>query len=210
MKRYALLAVSTLAAILPSSFSHGQDEKSQPMDHDAIYAAKMFSVGHRMRPMMATTRDGKQISIPRDYHRKIVFLDVWHAQGDRDAFYSRLDKVYQKYRGKGLVVVHLNMVSQDVQATLDKDSAYWYPANGYSWMPACDCNEMGMYKTTAMTPFMPQALVIDGDTGEILANDELLWGSGLERAVEISMTSKFGPQVGRDGPVWSGNSMGSQ
>ena len=150
-----------------------------------------LSKGHFAVAFTAKTMDGKTIRFPADFRGKMVLLDFWalfDAPG-RDAMAS-LAKTYNAYHNQNFEIIS---VSLDPQNFADKITAF-AKSSGMAWPEIYD----GKYWAADIAlkygiESIPRAFLIDGDTGEILAEGANLHGEGLESALKAAMKKRLPP-----------------
>lgn len=201
--------ISLAGLTLTAAFAWAQDgtENKETIKTTYVVTARPYTMGMIVKDIEASDKTGRVIRIPDNFRGKIVLVDMWHPPTMRDAWYKNLAKLHDKYKVQGLEVVHLYTPSTvEVVASIfprPESHVYWNPANTYTWIEACECKDMNsVVVVPGPTVTLPQALLIDGDTGEIIATDERLWGTGLERSVDMAMKAKYGAQAGCTDFAW--------
>lgn len=147
-----------------------------------------LSKGNPAVSFTAKTIDGARINFPTDFRGKIVLLDFWatfDAPG-RSAM-PALVKTYNAYHNQNFEIVG---VSLDPQDSADKVTDFT-KNNGITWPEIYD----GKYWAAEVAKkygieSLPRAFLIDGDSGEILAEGAALHGEGLENALKSALEKK--------------------
>jgi len=146
------------------------------------------STGQRALPFRATTVDGKTINFPADYKGKIVLLDFWATWcGPCRAELPKVASLYNQYHDKGLEVVS---VSLD-HAKKGPELLQFVKDNGMTWPQIYDG---GYWRAAVATLYgvqgIPCPVLVDGDTGIIIATDVGALGSRLGKAVKTALETK--------------------
>ena len=155
---------------------------------EEIPAPLNLSKGHPAVAFSARTMDGSTIHFPADFRGKIVLLDFWamfDAPG-RDAM-PALVKTYNTYHNQNFEIIGLSLDPRDMT---DKIIAF-AKSSGMTWPEIYDG---GYWSAESAQKYgiesLPRAFLIDGDTGEILAEGAALHGEGLEAALKAAMKKK--------------------
>lgn len=157
---------------------------------EEIKPAPNLSVGAKAIPFTAKRTDGKTVTFPDDYKGKVVMLDFWATWcGPCIAELPNVIENYTKYHDQGFEILGISFDKENFAeklATFTKDKKMPWPQvyDGRFWSA-----EIGQLYQVEGIPFM---LVVDGDTGEILASNvrgEQL-GKALEKAIAKKKTAK--------------------
>ena len=155
-------------------------EEPTPPDHGP---------GKKITPFEAKNMDGKAVHFPADYKGKIVMVDFWATWcGPCMAEVPNLVATYDKLHAKGFEVLG---VSLDNDGQTDKVKSVL----GEKKMTWPQIYEGGGWKTPVATKYaidsIPQAFLVDGDTGEVIANKGLR-GEELEKVILKALQDKNG------------------
>jgi peroxiredoxin len=146
------------------------------------------SVGQKAPPFHAKTVDGKIINFPDDYKGKLVLLDFWATWCPPCR--KELPNVvaaYNQYHAKGFEVLSVSLDRPKQGPALLE----FVKANGMTWPQIYD----GLYwKAAVATQYgvhaIPSPVLVDGDTGAIIAADAEALGSGLTKALQARLETK--------------------
>lgn len=148
--------------------------------------APNLSNGAKAIPFTAKLTDGKNLKFPDDYKGKVVMLDFWATWcGPCIAELPNVIKTYEKYHAQGFEILGIsfdkeNFAEKLAKFTQDKKMPWPQIYDGKFWQ-----SEIGQLYQVEGIPFM---LVVDGDTGEILASN--VRGDELGKAVEKAIAKK--------------------
>jgi thiol-disulfide isomerase/thioredoxin len=155
---------------------------------DLFPARSSVSPGQKVPAFSATTTDGKTINFPDDYKGKVVLLDFWATWCPPcRAEIPKVVAAYNKLHDKGFEVLSVSLDRakngpEVLQFTKDKNMAWPQIFDGLSWKAAVALQ----YGVRAI----PCPVLVDGDTGTIIATDSGALGSRLGKAVETRMAAR--------------------
>ncbi|HWD37735.1 MAG TPA: TlpA disulfide reductase family protein [Fimbriimonas sp.] len=144
--------------------------------------------GQKAIAFKASTTGGKQVSFPSAYKGKVVLLDFWATWcGPCMGEVPNVVATYNKYHGKGFEILGISLDNKDTAKNVAKVTG----EKGMTWDQVCDQNYWQaavakLYNVEAI----PQAYLVDGDTGQILAEGDAIRGEALGKAVEAALGSK--------------------
>lgn len=147
-----------------------------------------LSVGRDVPKFEAVAMNGKKIDFPTTFKGKVVMLDFWATWcGPCIAELPNVIKAYEKYKDKGFDVLG---ISFDQANMAEKVTTFTKEHN----MPWMQIYEGKYWETTLGLQFgvqgIPFCLLIDGDTGKILATVDKLRGENLDKTLEQVMANR--------------------
>lgn len=156
----------------------------------AYAAGKRSAVfeGQKVAPFQVRTANGKVVKFPQDYKGKVVLLDFWASWcGPCIRELPSVVAAYEKHHTNGFEILGVSLDRPSDQAKLMQVVR----ENKMTWPQAYD----GQYfKTPLAVRFgvrsIPCPILIDGDTGLILAEGTNALGRKLSRAVEKGLLAK--------------------
>ena len=147
-----------------------------------------LSVGKLVLNFEAVATNGEKINFPSTFKGKIVMLDFWATWcGPCIAELPNLIKAYNKYHDKGFEVLGISFDQKDMG---DKVAAFTKEHE----MPWMQVYEGKYWETTLGLKFgvegIPFCLLVDGDTGLILANVNKLRGEELDKTLQVVLAKR--------------------
>lgn len=173
-----LLAPVLVAILVFKSYGQGDDVRA------SVKAGEKAPLFH------LTPINGPKINFPADYQGKVVLLDFWATWcGPCREELPNVVAAYQKYHAKGFDVVSVSLDEpgqgpQLLQFAREHDMTWPQIYDGGYWNAAV-ATEYGVQA-------IPCPVVVDGDTGKILAVGADALGDRLDKVVESALASKAG------------------
>jgi thiol-disulfide isomerase/thioredoxin len=143
--------------------------------------------GQKALTFEAKTTDGKSVAFPSSFKGKIVMLDFWAMWcGPCVGELPNLTAAYKTYHGKGFEILGIsldqpNMAEKLATFTKEHEMPWAQVYEGKLW----DVSLVKMHGVNAI----PFAILVDGDTGEVLAGDGLR-GAALATTIEKALAKK--------------------
>jgi len=148
----------------------------------------VFAKGQKVPSFQATTTAGKTVNFPQDYKGKVVLLDFWATWCPPcRAEAPNVAAAYQKYHAQGFEVLGVSLDRADGAEKL----ASFTKGNNMSWPQVYD----GKYWQAAVAQkygihSIPQPILVDGDTGVVLAEGGHARGEDLAPAIQKALAAK--------------------
>jgi thiol-disulfide isomerase/thioredoxin len=148
-----------------------------------------LAVGQKALEFVARTMDDDEIQFPSAYAGKIVMLDFWATWcGPCIGEIPHMKEAYTNWHGDGFEILGISFdrpdMEEEIEAFLVKNEQPWPQIyEGKSWD-----TELGNMHDVSGIPFV---LLVDGDSGEILANARQLRGPGLSDFIKRALEKKF-------------------
>ena len=148
-----------------------------------------LSIGKQSLPFTATTMDGDEIKFPESYKNKIVMLDFWATWcGPCIGEIPHMKKAYSNWHENGFEILGVSFDRADMEERI----LAFLKTNEQPWS---QIYEGKMWDTTLGTMHdvsgIPFVLLVDGDSGEILATAQQLRGPGLSEFIKHQLEKKF-------------------
>jgi thiol-disulfide isomerase/thioredoxin len=147
-----------------------------------------LSVGQSAIVFTAQTIDGKKIKFPSDYKGKIVLIEFWATWCSPCIYgFPAIKEAEMKWANKGFEVLSISVdekgQAEKLKKILSDQEVDWdlvYEADGIAGRLS------SMYEVTTV----PFALLVDGDSGKILATRQQLRGKFLSESIEEHVSLK--------------------
>jgi thiol-disulfide isomerase/thioredoxin len=146
------------------------------------------SVGKKITPFKASRTDGTAVNFPADYKGKVVMLDFWATWcGPCMGEVPGLVKEYNEFHPKGFEILGIsldqpNAADKVKSVTVEKGMTWPQVYDGKFWKAEI----ADLYGINSI----PSAFLVDGDTGEVLANGGSLRGDQLAATVKAALEKK--------------------
>jgi peroxiredoxin len=147
-----------------------------------------LAVGAKAPAFTAKMMDGQTVKFPDDYKGKIVLVDFWATWCQPClAEVPNVVANYNKYHDQGLEVLGISLDEADAE----KKIANVTRQRNMTWPEIYD----GEFRDSAVPKYygvkaIPYAMIVDGDTGMILAEGNAIRGEDLGNAIEKALADK--------------------
>jgi thiol-disulfide isomerase/thioredoxin len=149
-----------------------------------------LAVGQLSLPFEMVTTSGTKIDFPKTYAGKLVMLDFWATWcGPCIAELPNVKKAYADWHDKGFEILGIsfddaNMAEKVTAFTTEHEMSWSQIYEGKAWSTT-----IGEQYDVSAIPFV---LLVDGDSGEILATVRNLRGPGLSEFIGKQLAKKNG------------------
>jgi len=180
LKPLVISAMMVLSGIITVNAQDSQTAAPKP--RCAILA------GQKAPAFQARTVDGKVINFPEDYKGRIVMLDFWATWcGPCRAELPNVAAAYQKYHPNGFDIVSVSLDQPRQGPAL----LQFIKEHGMIWPQIYDG---GYWQAAVAVKYGVQAIpcpvLVDGDTGTVLAAGADAIGHRLSRLLDRSLAAK--------------------
>jgi len=146
------------------------------------------TVGKKAPSFEAKTVDGKTIKFPDDYKGKVVLLDFWATWcGPCVHEMPNVVSAYQHYHSNGFEIVSVSLDRPKQQENVMQ----FTKSHSMTWAQIYDG---GYWKTPIAVQYGVQAIpcpiIVDGDTGNVLAEGDGAVGSRLIQVIKPALAAK--------------------
>jgi peroxiredoxin len=148
------------------------------------------AIGRNVVAFEAETTKGEKISFPNTYKGKIVMLDFWATWcGPCIGELPNVKKAYAQFHDQGFEILSISLDKKEdggklAQFTKENNMPWSQVFDGGFW----DARVARLYGVQAI----PFVLLVDGDTGKILADASTLRGPQITETIEKALKAKRG------------------
>lgn len=134
------------------------------------------------------TMDGATVHFPADYHGKLVLLSFWASDcGFCTEEMPEVAKSYMIFHDSGLEILGVSLDHEYAAARINE----FAKRNGMTWPEICDGKWLD--SDIAQLYFIrqiPYAILVDGDTGKVLAKGDDLRKENLMKTLATALTER--------------------
>ena len=147
-----------------------------------------YATGQKAPAFVAKTTDGKTVKFPDNFKGKVVLLDFWAMWcGPCRVELPHVTAAYQQYHSQGLEILGISLDRENASSKL----AAFAKENNMPWPQVYD----GKYWKAALAvqygiESIPQPILVDGDTGIVLAEGHDARGPRLAKAIQKALATK--------------------
>ena len=176
MKSTSIVGALTISAFLLGARAQAAESKPN------------YAVGEKAPDFVAKTTDGKTVKLSEAYKGKVVMLDFWATWcGPCRAEMPNVISAYEKFHRQGFEILGISLDREnqgDKLAAYTRDNKMPWPQvyDGKFWNAAI-AQQYGIHSS-------PRPLLVDGDTGIILAEGPAARGQKLAPLIETALASK--------------------
>jgi len=144
--------------------------------------------GQKAPTFTANLMDGKPVQFPSDYKGKLVLVDFWATWcGPCLQEVPNVVANYEKYHAQGLEILGISLDRPDATKQIEKVTK----AKNMTWPQIYD----GQFWDATVAKLygirsIPHMVLVDGDTGVILADGKAIRGEGLGEAIEAALAAR--------------------
>ena len=181
----ALLIASTVA-LFAWTQDTGQEQDGKKAGHNHAAPAGP-AVGEKAENFITKTMSGKKIELHESYKGKLVLIDFWATWCPpcvREV--PHLVEANEKYGEKGLVILGVTLDGPRIPVEKVTD---FTKKNDMAWEQIYDdATEIAQaYQVSTI----PTAILVDGDSGKILALKDELRGASLDKVLNKHVAAKM-------------------
>lgn len=144
-------------------------------------------VGQAAPAFQVKAVDGKAINFPEDYKGKVVLLDFWATWCPPcRAEIPNVAATYAKYHDQGFEIVSVSLDRANSGETLTK----FVSEHQMTWPQIYDASGKSAVAKQYGVRAIPCPVLVDGDTGKIIATEDGALGENLTKTLETALAGK--------------------